>query len=42
MTIDFRLIKISLDTRQWAAGTYLMQISGKNAVLQTEKIEIIH
>ncbi len=33
---------VSLDTRQWAAGTYLMQISGKNAVLQTEKIEIIH
>jgi|GEM_PF-3562940 len=40
-----RMIKfsfLSLDTRNWTSGMYVIHILGKNTVLETKKIEIIH
>ena len=40
--IKFSFYFLSLDTRNWTSGMYVIQILGKNTVLETKKIEIIH
>ena len=33
---------VSVDTRTWAAGLYIVQLIGANGTISNKKLEIIH